>query len=287
MGQICPVDPRFYQILFLSSFLLLGVIFRDFQVSWVQIGIVISVGLSTQLLAILKYKLPWTSLRSALISSLGLLLLIRSQSYVLLMGAIIVAISSKFLLRYRGKHFFNPTNFALALLLIFSKNAWVSPAQWGEEILIAAWIILLGILVTQRSLRTDISFSFLGWYLLFLLIRVSYLGQPYTVFLHQLKNGSLLLFTFFMISDPKSTPDHPRGRVIFSFLVAALAYFIKFHLYNPNALILALFFLSPLTLLIDKLFPAERFDWQKASTCQRSSNYYETFDLAFSNPSRP
>lgn len=284
--QIYPVDPRFYQIVFLSSFLLLGVVFRDFQVGWAQIGIVITAGLSTQVLAILKYKLPWTSLRSALISSLGLLLLIRSQSNALLIGAIVVAISSKFLLRYQGKHFFNPTNFALALILIFSKNAWVSPAQWGEEVLIAAWIILLGIVVTQRSLRTDISFSFLVCYLLFFSIRVSYLGQPYTVFFHQLKNGSLLLFTFFMISDPKSTPDHPSGRVLFSFLVAALAYFIKFHLYNPNALILALFFLSPLTLLIDKLFPAKRFDWPKAHTHQRSSNYYETFDLAVSNPAR-
>ena len=85
--------------------------------------------------------------------------------------------------------------------------------------------------------------------------------------------GSLILFAFFMISDPKSTPDHKWGRVLFSGLVALLTYFIKFRLYNPNALVLALFFLSPLTLFIDKLLPAQRFDWP---TTQRRSNNYET-----------
>jgi len=272
------VDPRFYQIVFLSSFLVIGVVFRDFKVGWAQLGAILMPALFTQWLAIRELKLPYASIRSAVISSLGLILLIRSESLALLALASAIAILSKFTIRYQGKHFFNPTNFALALMLLFSEGAWVSPAQWGEEFIIASWIILLGILVTEKALRSDISFSFLGWYLLLLLARVTYLGQPYSVFFHQLKNGSLLLFSFFMISDPKSTPDHPVGRIIFSFLVAVLAYFIKFHLYNPNALILALFFLSPLTLFIDKLLPAKRFDWPVNNAKMRSPNYYETFD---------
>jgi Na+-transporting NADH:ubiquinone oxidoreductase subunit NqrB len=200
-------------------------------------------------------------------------MLIRTQSYFWLALASSLAILSKFVFRYRGKHFFNPTNFALCLLLLVTPDVWISPAQWGEEFLIAAWIAMLGMWVTHRALRNDISCSFLGWYLLLLFIRVSYLGQPYSVFFHQLKSGSLILFAFFMISDPKSTPDHKWGRALFSGLVALLTYFIKFRLYNPNALVLALFFLSPLTLFIDKLLPAQRFDWP---TTQRRSNNYET-----------
>ncbi len=271
------MDPRFYQIAFLSFFLLLGILLRDFRVGWLEFGIVVGVGLLTQSLGILKLRLSWTTLRSSLISSLGLLMLVRSQSYLLLGAASGLAILSKFLIRYQGKHFFNPTNFALALLLLISPEVWISPAQWGEEFVIAAWIGLLGILVTHRALRNDISYSFLSWYFLMIFIRVAYLGQPYSVFFHQLKSGSLLLFAFFMISDPKSTPDHRLGRILFSFLVAALAYFIKYRLYNPNALILALFFLSPLTPFIDKLFPSQRFEWSVTQTIQRSSNNHETF----------
>ncbi|MSP18872.1 MAG: Na+-transporting NADH:ubiquinone oxidoreductase, subunit NqrB [Bdellovibrionales bacterium] len=270
------MDPRFYQISFLASFLVLGGVFRDFRLGWLQVFVVIASGTLTQSLAILKFRLSWTTLRSALISSLGLLMLFRTQSYMLLGAASSLAILSKFVFRYRGKHFFNPTNFALCFFLLTSSAVWISPAQWGEEFLVFAWMGLLGILVTHRALRNDISYSFLGWYLLFLFIRVLYLGQPYTVFFHQLKSGSLILFAFFMISDPKSTPDNRWGRIVFAGAVAALTYVIKFQLYNPNALVLALFFLSPLTPLIDKLLPAKRFEWPTKTGEEKNdaSNFY-------------
>jgi enediyne biosynthesis protein E5 len=255
------VDPRFYQIAFLSFFLVLGVLFRDFRLGWGEVGTVIGGGCLAQLLAIRCFRLPLSSLRSALISCLGLLMLIRSQSLWLLGLASFIAILSKFVFRYRGKHFFNPTNFAITIFILTTSDVWISPAQWGEEFVIAAWIVILGVLVTHRALRNDISYSFLLIYLVLLGGRVLYLGQPNSVFLHQLKSGALLLFSFFMISDPKSTPDHRMGRLIFAILVAVLTYFIKFKLYNPNALLIALFFLSPLTPFIDKLFPAKRFDW--------------------------
>jgi Na+-transporting NADH:ubiquinone oxidoreductase subunit NqrB len=276
------VDPRFYQIAFLASFLGLGVLFRDFRVGWPQVFVVFFTAYVFQIAAIFKYRLPWAGLRSATISSLGLLVLIRTNSLSWLALASALMILSKFIFRFRGKHFFNPTNFSLALLLLLSDQVWISPSQWGEEFLIAAWIVMLGILVTHKALSNDISYSFLGWYLLFLFARVAYLGQPYSVFLHQLKSGSLLLFCFFMISDPKSTPNHRYGRIVFSAIVAALAYFIKFKLYNPNALVLSLFFLSPLTLLIDKVLPAKRFEWP--NQLQRSEPVHETSNLFESKP---
>ena len=111
------MDPRFYQISFLASFLVLGVVFRDFRLGWLQVFVVIASGTLTQSLVILKFRLSWTTLRSALISSLGLLMLFRTQSYLLLGAASSLAILSKFVFRYRGKHFFNPTNFAICFLL--------------------------------------------------------------------------------------------------------------------------------------------------------------------------
>lgn len=266
------MDPRFYQIGFLVFFLGFGVLFKDFQIGWSQVAVAFVGGIAAQWVAFCRFKLPRSSFRSAAITVLGLLILLRTQSLFGLLFASILAISSKFVFRYQGKHFFNPANFALAVMILFTSTSWISPAQWGEGVVMAGWISLLGIMVSHKALRSDISFAFLGWYLLFLFLRVVYLGQPWDVFFHQLKSGSLILFSFFMISDPKSTPNHRTGRILFSALVAALAYFIKFHLYNPNALVLALFFLSPLIPVIDNLYLANRFEWQ---TGERSQKQYE------------
>ncbi|MFM8314511.1 MAG: Na+-transporting NADH:ubiquinone oxidoreductase, subunit NqrB, partial [Deltaproteobacteria bacterium] len=74
------MDPRFYQIAFLSSFLVLGIVLRDFRVGWLEFGVVLGSAFLTQALAIWKWNLSRTSFRSAAISSLGLLMLIRTPS---------------------------------------------------------------------------------------------------------------------------------------------------------------------------------------------------------------
>jgi Na+-translocating ferredoxin:NAD+ oxidoreductase RnfD subunit len=79
--------------------------------------------------------------------------------------------------------------------------------------------------------------------------------------LHQLESGALLIFAFFMISDPKTTPDSRAGRVLFAILVAAGAAFVQFRLYRPNGLLWSLAALSPAVALIDRLFPGCRYQW--------------------------
>jgi Na+-transporting NADH:ubiquinone oxidoreductase subunit NqrB len=75
--------------------------------------------------------------RSALISGLSLCLLCRCSASWLAVLAAGIAIGSKFALRWRGKHLFNPTNIALVLLMLVSDGrVWVSPGELAEEILI-------------------------------------------------------------------------------------------------------------------------------------------------------
>ena len=89
------------------------------------------------------------------------------------------------------------------------------------------------------------------------------LGDPLAIPLHQLQSGSLLIFTFFMISDPRTTPDSRLGRFIFALAVAALAHYLAFFLQMRPALYVALIALSPLILLIDRVLPAQRFQWAR------------------------
>ena len=91
--------------------------------------------------------------------------------------------------------------------------------------------------------------------------RAAWLGDPWAIPLHQLQNGAFLIFAFFMISDPKTTPDSRLGRVLFAAIVAAVAGWVQFGLFRPNGLIWSLFFCVPLVPILDRLFAGERYRW--------------------------
>ncbi|MGB3627423.1 MAG: RnfABCDGE type electron transport complex subunit D, partial [Henriciella sp.] len=102
-----------------------------------------------------------------------------------------------------------------------------------------------------------------------------WLGDPMAIPMHQLSSGTLLVFTFFMITDPRSTPDSRAGRILFAAAVAALtAWFII----GPNvraAPLMALAALSLLTPILDRLLPASRFQWGTPSK-SKEGRHYET-----------
>lgn len=85
------------------------------------------------------------------------------------------------------------------------------------------------------------------------------------VFVHQLGNGALLLFTFFMISDPMTIPNHRRARLLFAAIVAGSAIFWQYGLFKPNALVWALFLCTPPVPLPDRWWPAEKLQWRPAT----------------------
>jgi hypothetical protein len=94
-----------------------------------------------------------------------------------------------------------------------------------------------------------------------LFARALWLGDPATIPLHQMESGSLLIFAFFMISDPRTTPDSRAGRLLFALSVALAAHYFAFFIQMRPALYVALVVLSPITLLIDRVMPDKRFHW--------------------------
>jgi Na+-translocating ferredoxin:NAD+ oxidoreductase RnfD subunit len=124
---------------------------------------------------------------------------------------------------------------------------------------------MLGGLVTERARRWDIAWIFLGAWLGLVALRVLWLGQPWTVWAHQLGSGALLLFAFFMISDPMTIPARRSMRVLYAIVVALGAFAWQYVLFRPNALVWALFLLTPLVPLLDRLAPAARFEWRQAT----------------------
>lgn len=255
------IDPRYLQILFLSALCIFGVWHREFPIAPSKVFYLFFTGLLVQAIGVMLWGLPVRSLLSALISCCSVLLLLRSESTVLLCLAAMLSIASKFVFRFSGKHIFNPSNFGIVAVLFLSDKAWVSSGQWGTGVLLAAWCVALGLLVSGFVGRRDMGLAFLGCYALLILYRVVTLGLPLQVLFHELQNGSLLIFCFYMLTDPRSTPDAPIARILFAWGVATLGYWIRFEMFQPNALLLALFFLSPITPLLDRLWKSKRFSW--------------------------
>ncbi len=255
-------DPRHYQILSLMTLLCFGVLEFEFSVTVARVITILTTVLLTQFYCSRFYGLPNVEYRSALISGLSLSLLMRTSSEFIAVAVAVITILSKFTIRFRGKHVFNPTNFGIASAILLGAPVWISPGQWGSTPLIFFLVICLGSSVVFRAKRSDVTFAFLAFHAGFLLVRAITLGDPLVIPFHQLENGALLIFAFFMISDPKTIPNSRGARIFYAFLVAALGYYIRFKLFNPNALLYALVFLSPIVPLIDLLFPGNRYEWQ-------------------------
>lgn len=254
-------DPRLHQIGSLAGLLGYGIAWRGLEVAPSRAALLIGTCLMAQLVLSRLARLPAFEPKSALISGLSLSLLLRSDSAALAALAAVLAIASKFLIRVRAKHVFNPTNFGLVVTMAVSGEVWASPGQWGSTAFLAFLIACAGGLVVNRAARSDVTYAFLLFWAAALLGRAAWLGDPLAIPLHQLESGALLLFAFFMISDPRSTPDSRAGRILFAALVAAGAYYVQFGLFRPNALLWSLLACAPLQPLIDRLLPGPRYEW--------------------------
>jgi Na+-transporting NADH:ubiquinone oxidoreductase subunit NqrB len=221
-------DPRFFQILFLGSFLIFGLSFLNWNISPLIIGVIFITIITTQFLAILKFKLNYQSLFSALISGLGLILLLRANETSTYIIAGFLSIAPKFLIRYKGKHIFNPVNFGIIVTILITGDAWISPGQWGSTSLYLLGIGIFSWLVLTKVKQLINGLVFLGTLFLLETFYLNiYLEWPLDFVLQKFTSGSLLLFSFFMITDPRTTPSHLKTRAIWAACVALISFLRK------------------------------------------------------------
>ncbi len=256
-------DPRHLQIAALAGLLAYGCGWLGFDVAPEIAAVLLGTALAAQWAFDRAHGRRFEP-RSALISGLSLCLLFRTHSWPAAVLAAVLAIGSKFVLRARGKHVFNPTNFGIVATVYATRAAWVSAGQWGASAFLGFLVACVGALVVQRALRSDVTFAFLAAHAGVLFGRAAWLGDPIAIPLHQMESGGMLLFAFFMISDPKTTPDARAARVLFGIAVALLAGYFQFALYRPVSLLPALVVLSPLVPILDRALPGRRYSWPGA-----------------------
>ena len=264
-----PRDPRLYQIAVLGMLVTYGVVVLEFGIHWYNAVAILATAMMAQFVGTKLARLPSFDPRSPLITALSLTLLLRTDFVALAMLAAVIAIGSKFLIRIKDKHVFNPANVALVALMLTSDRVWVSSGQWGSTAIVAFALGCLGLIVLTHAKRAETTVGFIAVYAGLLFGRALWLEDPMSIPFHQIQNGALLLFAFFMISDPKTTPNTAIGRYMFAGIVAAIAFSIQFIFYEPNGPILALVMSAPLVPVIDALCRGQHYQWHRPQLVPR------------------
>ncbi|MEO1493500.1 MAG: RnfABCDGE type electron transport complex subunit D [Pseudomonadota bacterium] len=262
-GQISTIfaDPRHGQICALSCLILLGMAVFAFEMPWWRPATAVVVALSVQ--AALGWAMGWRfDWRSPLITSLSLTLLFRSEGPDLVALAAGLAIASKTVLRIDGRHFVNPAAFAIVSLVLLFDGAWVSPGQWGAEGWAVIFAVGAGVAVTHGAHRLEVPLTFLVAWAVLSFGRALWLGDPMAIPMHQMSSGALVVFAFFMISDPMTAPWHPVARAVWVCLAAVIGFALQMSWIVTAGPLFGLVAVCWLVPILNRWFPAPRHRWR-------------------------
>jgi Na+-transporting NADH:ubiquinone oxidoreductase subunit NqrB len=171
------------------------------------------------------------NLLSAYISGISLTLLIKPQGGALWPFALggFLAISSKYVLRYRDNHLWNPTNFAIAALLLAAPDrVSVLSHQFGNDLTTNLVIWTFGLIIAARVGVIHITLTYVASFLLLNGARALAFGQPLLPEIAPITGPMYQLFIFFMITDPRTVVRGKRKQIIVAALIAVMETLIRF-----------------------------------------------------------
>lgn len=263
-------DPRYFQVIFQAIFLGYGIFYFQWPADWlhylISIGGCLLFQYTAESIKAKRFLGPGSFNRwgfSVLISAMSLCLLLKVNHWSVSLLAAFITVASKYLFRFRQKHIFNPSAIGIVAAIYLTGNAWLSPGQWGSNTVILFGAITLGTIVVTRVQKLDVSLAFLFTFVGLLWWRqVHVLGWPLDHFMHSVSTGSLLLFTFFMISDPRTAPNHPVARILWAIAIAAVSFYLAAFKWKYNTPVWVLVAAGPLVPLLDSLFRAKTFSWK-------------------------
>lgn len=266
-------DPR-YLIAFLITLVLVVAQFRyHIMGGYERLVLALAACMATEAALSWFLRGKVVNLQSAYISGISLTLLLKPQGAALwpfVLGGYL-AISSKYVLRYRDNHLWNPTNFAIvALLLTAPERISVLSHQWGNDIAtnLVIWTFGLAIAARVRVLHITLTYviSFLGLNAL----RAYALGMPILPEIAPITGPMYQLFIFFMITDPRTVVRGRKWQVAVAVLIALAEAMIRFAsdqawtlpiAFNAAPAFLALAIVGPIAKFIDlrrrSLIPAQ------------------------------
>ena len=200
----------------------------------------------------------WPHPASAYITGISVGILIRSPALWPYALCSAIAITSKYVLRIKGRHLWNPSNFGICAMLFLAGDAVASLSiQWGNYLLPMVVIWILGSIIIWRLKRFHITGTYVVCFVALAFLRSLLTGSPWQAEIAPITGPMYQLFIFFMITDPKTTVRSKLGQCIVVVAVALVETVLRLY-QNVYAPYYALFIVGPSALLIEMWLDARR-----------------------------
>lgn len=245
------LDNRFVPPLFITIILLAGHLSFGILESYQKTLLAIATAIMAELILGRIFLHQWPHLASAYISGISVGILLRSPAFWPYILCSLLAITSKYVLRVKGRHIWNPSNFGICAMLFLASDAVATLSiQWGNNLWAMLVIWALGSAIIWRLRRFHICAVYVISFLVLSLIRAWITGDPWLSEVSPITGPEYQLFIFFMITDPKTTVKSRLGQCVVAFSVALVEMFFRLDqsIYAP---LYALFFVGPAAMLIE------------------------------------
>lgn len=244
--------------IFITLILLVGNLSFGILESYSKTLLAISTAIAVEMVLGRIFLHKWPHPASSYITGISVGILLRSPAFWPYALCSALSITSKYALRARGRHIWNPSNFGICAMLILASQAVASLSiQWGNNFasLVAIWV--LGSVIVSRAKRLHITLTYVACFIALSFLRAHIAGDPWQAEISPITGPMYQLFVFFMITDPKTTVRSRMGQCLVAAAIAVLEFFFRLDnsIYAP---LYALFWVGPTALLIEMTINARR-----------------------------
>jgi len=252
------LDNRYLAPALITCILLAGHLSFGILESYEKTLLAIGVSILAELVLGRIFYRKWPNLASAYITGISVGILIRSPAFWPYALCSAISITSKYVLRVKGRHLWNPSNFGISVMLFLAGDSVASLSiQWGNYLWPMLVIWVLGSIIIWRLRRFHITATYVISFILFAFLRSWMTGSPWQSEIAPITGPMYQLFIFFMITDPRTTVRSRTGQCVVVFLVALLEMVLRLY-QNVYAPYYALFIVGPAALLIEMWVDSRR-----------------------------
>jgi hypothetical protein len=248
------IDPRLLPPLLITAILITAHLSFGILEGYSGTGLAIATAIATELVLGRAAYGTWPHWASAYISGISVGILVRSPFLWPYALTSFISILTKYSLRYKGRHLWNPSNFGVSAMLLLAPNTvTLLSIQWGNAIAPMLVIWLLGSVIVWRVGRLHISATYAASFFLLGGVRAMITGVPWLTAVAPITGPMYQLFVFFMVTDPKTTVRSKRGQILVVILVAIVEMILRLQnvIYAP---FYALFLVGPAAMFCEDWF---------------------------------
>ncbi|MBO0861675.1 MAG: hypothetical protein J2P21_24945 [Chloracidobacterium sp.] len=223
LSRFFSAENRYLAPMLITSILLVGEVSYGLLESFGQTSLAIAAAMLCELVFGRLFYGKFPNLASSYITGISVGILTRSPAFWPFALCSAISVTSKYVIRWGGRHLWNPSNFAICAMLILAPTYFTTLSiQWGNNKwpLLIVWA--LGAFITWRVKRFHITATYVISFFAFAALRSLLNGHPFLAEAAPITGPMYQLFIFFMITDPRTTVKPKWAQCLVAILVAAM-----------------------------------------------------------------